>query len=285
MSQLVFYERPVALNRERHRKLRVAPRENMFRFAAATNSLPIVWSELAEAARAYPVVFAGEEKGPLSMAVLVGMRDRENLLVDAEGHWTAGRYIPAFARRYPFVLAATGEKEPLTVCVDESWDGLTEAEGEGEALFDAEGKETEFLQRILEFLRMFHNEALATAAFADKLRSLGLLVPRAIKVEQPGQAEISLRGMWIVDEARYRAIDDARVVELFRAGHSAWIEAHLMSLGNLGSLVTLMQARDGAGRAADTAAPRAAADAPAPAGSEAGPAVNGAAGAPAAVGG
>jgi len=244
MSQLVFYERPVALNRERHRRLRVAPRENIYRFAATTNSLPIVWSELAEAARAYPVVFAGEEQGPLSMAVLVGVRDRENLLVDAEGHWAAGRYIPAFARRYPFVLAATGEKEPLTVCVDEAWDGLVEGDDGGEALFDAEGKETDFLQRILQFLRMFHNEALATAAFADRLRSLGLLVPRAIKVEQPGQPEITLRGLWIIDEARYRAIDDARVVELFRAGHLAWIEAHLMSLGNLGALVTLMQERD-----------------------------------------
>lgn len=82
------------------------------------------------------------------------------------------------------------------------------------------------------------------AAFADRLRSLGLLVPRAIKMEQPGQPEITLRGLWIIDEARYRAIDDARVVELFRAGHLAWIDAHRMSLGNLGALMTLMQERD-----------------------------------------
>ena len=48
-----------------------------------------------------------------------------------------------------------------------------------EALFDAEGKETDFLQRILQFLRMFHNEALATAAFADRLRHRGPPQPPA----------------------------------------------------------------------------------------------------------
>ena len=241
MTQLVFYERPVPLNRERHRRLRVAQRADAYRFAARTNALPIVLSEFADAMRHYPIVFAGDESGPLSVAILVGVRDRENLLVDDAGRWAAERYIPAFARRYPFVLAAAGDKQPLNVCVDEAWDGLGEAEDHGEALFTEAGEETPYLQRILQFLKLFHNEALATGAFADKLRSLGLLTPRAIKVEQPGRPDLSLRGFWIVDEARYRAIDDARAVELFRGGQIPLIEAHLLSLGNIRTLVALLE--------------------------------------------
>ena len=39
------------------------------------------------------------------------------------------------------------------------------------------------------------------------------------------------------DAAESRGIDDARVVELFRQGYLAWIEAHLVSLGSLNRLV------------------------------------------------
>ncbi len=38
-------------------------------------------------------------------AVLLGIRDQENLYVDDNGAWNA-KYIPAFVRRYPFVFSS-----------------------------------------------------------------------------------------------------------------------------------------------------------------------------------
>lgn len=239
MTQMMFYERPVALNRERHRTLRLAAVPGHYAFAARTNALPIASSEFAEAARDYPIVFVGEEGGPFNVAALVGLQDQHNLMIDADGRWAPGTYIPAFARRYPFVLAKTASDDKLTVCIDEVYPGLgTE---QGEALFDADGGETPYLKRVLEFLQRFHAEAQRTTTFATRLKELGLLVPKIINVERAGQRQ-GLRGLWIVDAARLRQIDDARVVELFRAGYLGWVEAHLLSLGSLGRLVARLDA-------------------------------------------
>ena len=53
--------------------------------------------------------------------------------------------------------------------------------------------------------------------------------------------------------------DEARVVELFRLGYLSWIEAHLVSLGNLTRLVARLdessQVSDEAGALAAEAAP------------------------------
>jgi len=234
MTQMMFYERPVALNRERHKSLRLAPAASHFAFAAATNAVPIASTEFAEAARDYPIVFVGEEGGAFNVAALVGLRDRQNLMVDAGGQWAAGCYVPAFARRYPFVLAKAESDDKLTVCIDEVYPGL--GQDKGEALFNADGSETPYLQRVLEFLQLFHAETQRTTTFATRLKELGLLVPKVINVERGGERQ-SVGGLWIVDAAKLRGIDDARVVELFRAGYLAWIEAHLLSLGSLSRLV------------------------------------------------
>jgi hypothetical protein len=234
MTQMMFYERPVALNRERHKALRLAPAANHYAFATGTNAVPIASSEFAEATRDYPIVFVGQEGGPFNVAALVGLRDRQNLMVDAQGQWAAGCYVPAFARRYPFVLAKTEGDDKLTVCIDEVYPGL--GTDKGEALFGADGVETPYLKRVLDFLQLFHAETQRTTIFATRLKELGLLVPKVINVERGGERQ-SVGGLWIVDAAKLRGIDDARVVELFRAGYLSWIEAHLLSLGSLGRLV------------------------------------------------
>lgn len=237
----MFYERPVALNRERHKALKLAVTPDHYRFAGKTNAVPIMSTEFAEAARDYPIVFVGEESGPFNVAALVGLRDNQNLMVDAAGVWAPGAYVPAFARRYPFVLAKAEEGDKLTVCIDEVYPGL--GTDKGEALFDDEGKETAYLKRVLDFLQAFHGEAQRTSAFANRLKELGLLVPKVINVERQGQPRQALRGLWIVDAAKLRGIDDSRVVELFRNGYLPWIEAHLLSLGSLGRLVARLEGR------------------------------------------
>jgi hypothetical protein len=231
---MLFYERAVALNRERHQKLRIEPMPNHFAFAAKTNAMLLASTELAEASRDYPIVFVGAEGGPFSLAALVGLRNNENLMVDEAGLWDTGSYVPAFARRYPFVLAEGDDKSVLTVCVDEAYGGLNDARGDG--LFDEGGKESPYLARVLDFLRAFHADMQRTRDFAARLNELGLLVSKVITIEQQrgGKTERQLlEGLWVVDEEKLRGIDDARIVEIFRNGYMGWIYAHLLSLGNV----------------------------------------------------
>ena len=231
---MLFYERAIALNRERHQKLRMEALPNHFAFAAKTNAVLLASTELAEAARDYPIVFVGPEGGPFALAALVGLRNDQNLLVDEAGKWDPQTYIPAFARRYPFVLAEGEDKAVLTVCVDEAYTGLNEERGE--ALFDDEGKESPYLKRVLDFLRAFHADMQRTRDFATRLHELGLLTSKVITIEQQrgGKTERQLlEGLWVVDEEKLRGIDDARIVEVFRNGYMGWVYAHLLSLGNV----------------------------------------------------
>ena len=229
-----FYERAIALNRERHQQLRIEAVPNHFTFAAKTNAMLLASTELGEAARDYPIVFVGPEGGPYALAALVGLRNNENLLVDAEGRWDPTTYVPAFARRYPFVLAEGEDKSVLTVCVDEAYAGLNPSRGE--ALFSEDGKESPYLKRVLDFLRAFHADMTRTRDFATRLHELGLLASKVITIEQQreGKSERKLlEGLWVVDEEKLRGIDDARLVEIFRNGYMGWVYAHLLSLGNV----------------------------------------------------
>jgi hypothetical protein len=239
MAPVMFYERPVPLDRDRHRQLKLAIAPGHYRFAARVNSLPLMSTEFAEAARDYPIVFVGNEGGPFSVAALVGLRDQENLMVNEQGQWERNHYVPAFVRRYPFVLAKAETDDRLTVCIDEAYPGL--GTRVGEPLFNEQGQHTPYLDRAIKFLQAFNAEGQRTAEFAQRLQTLGLLVPKLIHVDRQGQPRQTLRGVWIIDSARVRGLDNERVIELFRAGQLSWIEAHLLSLGNLARLVARLE--------------------------------------------
>lgn len=236
MPTMIFYETPVALNRERHRRLKLDRQAGRYDFARATNSVLLAATELSEASKDYPVVFVGNGGGDYTLAALVGLRDKENLFVDAAGEWTRGRYLPAFVRRYPFVLAEGQGEANLTVCIDEGFSGLNEQRGD--PLFDAEGKESALLQSSVEFLRLFHAEMHRTRPFGARLAELGLLQPKTIRVQRDGKQEV-LEGFFVVDEEKLRTLADADVVDLYRNGYLAWVHAHLHSLGNVERLALL----------------------------------------------
>lgn len=236
---MIFYERALALNRERHQQLKIQLKANHFSFARKTNSVLIAGSELAEAARDYPLVFIGSEEGVFTLAALVGLNDKENILVDAEGRWEANTYIPAFIRRYPFVLAGSDNSEALTVCVDEAYSGI--GVEQGEPLFNADGSETTYLKGVIEFLVRFHGEMKRTNAFAAKVNEMGLLVPKVVTFERDGVKK-TLEGAWVVDEVALNALSDDKLLELVKTGYLGWVYAHLMSLGNLQRLARRMDA-------------------------------------------
>jgi hypothetical protein len=240
MSTMIFYERAIALNRERHHNLKIQIEAGHFAFASGTNSVLLAGSEFIEASRDYPIVFVGKEGGPYTLAALVGLADKENLMVDAGGNWDDGSYIPAFIRRYPFVLAGADDAQSLTVCVDEAYPGL--AEDRGEPLFTADGQETEYLKNVIEFLRLFHSEMRRTSVFAGKLAELGLLTSKVVTIEREGVKQ-TLEGLWVVDEAKLQALDDAATLNLVRTGYMGWIFAHLLSLSNVARLARRLDAR------------------------------------------
>ena len=156
MSQTLYYEKPVLLNGEKHRGREIRPSSG-FGFARACQFAVPRGSGVHRGLQEYAIVFTRQAGDKVAPVVVLGLRNRENLFVDGQDRWTAA-YIPAFVRRYPFVLAEL-PGEQMGVCIDESFPGLNEQEGE--ALFDDQGGNTPFLQNALDFLQRYQVDTCA----------------------------------------------------------------------------------------------------------------------------
>lgn len=265
MSETLYYEKPVLLNREKHRNRRIRPSPG-FGFARNANSLYLAGVEFTEACKEYAIVFTRQAGGRVAPVVVLGLRNRENLFVDAGDRWTAA-YIPAFVRRYPFVLAEL-PGEQMGVCIDEAFPGLNDKDGE--ALFDDKGGNTPFLQNALDFLQRYQVEYLRTESFCRKLADAGLLVEMSAKADLMDGRSFTVAGLMVVDEKKLQALPDDKALALFRTGELHLISMHLLSLSNLSRLVDRMAQRnaaEGGGAPAPAPAPdkKAAAPSSAPA--------------------
>ena len=128
MSSLLFYQNPVVLNSETHRNLKLKPSDDGFKFSGKTNSVLLAGIEFPEACKHFPIVFAKMAEERVLPVALLGFRDLENLFIDAGGKWKSG-YVPAYIRRYPFVLGTAGAGGQLAVYIDESYPGFGADEG------------------------------------------------------------------------------------------------------------------------------------------------------------
>ncbi|GAB3656943.1 SapC family protein [Ramlibacter alkalitolerans] len=241
MAQQMFYEKPVLLDREKHRKVHVQP-SGGFAFSRKSNSLYIAAAEFNEACKEYPIVFTRSPDGKTVPVAVLGLRDRENLFVDNQERWTA-RYLPAFLRRYPFVLAEIPGKS-LAVCIDEAYPGISETEGQ--ALFDEQGQETAFLKQTLEFLTQYQREYARTEAFCKRLEDNGLLKDTNARADLRDGRSFTVNGLRVVDEQKLLELPDATALEMFRSGEMHLVTAHLLSLSNIQRLADRLADRPAA---------------------------------------
>ncbi|MBF0095724.1 MAG: SapC family protein [Magnetococcales bacterium] len=235
MKQLLFYEQPVALNKERHRALKIDNKGANYSFAQATNSVIITGMEFVHVAKEYPIVFAkaGDRTIPLAM---LGLRNDENLYIDGNGQWDA-RYIPAFVRRYPFVLADSGDGN-LAVCIDETFAGFNSESGT--PLFNEDGEQAPLLENAIRFLKEYQGQNQRTEIFVNRLKEMELLTELTARAELAGGVKFSMGGLLVVDEKKLMELPQEKALELFRSGELGWIYAHLLSLSNMNRLAELL---------------------------------------------
>lgn len=242
MSALLFFQKPIPLNREAHKDLRLKANGADFSFAAKTNSVPLAASEFYDAQRDYPIVFAATGDGAPAPLALLGLRQGENLFVANDKSWNAD-YVPVFARSYPFVLARNEEAGDYLVCVDESAPAL--ARKGGEPLFAEDGKESEMLRERIDLLSEFQGHMQRTREFSQRLAELGLFKEISLQVVPEGGEALSLQGVQVVDEPKLMALGDEALLSLFRSGELGWIYAHLASLRNVQRLTRRLSDRPG----------------------------------------
>lgn len=221
-----FYQKPVVLDREQHKGLRLKAADA--RFAAKNQAVPLLAAEFPEACLEYPIVFTQGQDGQWLSLALTGLQANANAFVDAKGLWNA-RYVPASVRRYPFILAE-GANDQLSLAADLAAPQLGT---EGEALFDDKGEPTELAKNVLQMLADFQNQAKATSALAKQLSEAGLLTQQNLQVRLGEERSAVVEGVWIIDEAKLRQLPDDKVLAWFKGGELAAIHAQMLSLRNL----------------------------------------------------
>jgi hypothetical protein len=237
MAQEGMYKNPIFLNSVTHKALKIAPATS-FKFAVGMNSVVVVGQEFLEAAKFYPVVFTKTKNEEIIPVALLGLRNNENLFVDNDGKWKEGMYVPAFFRRYPFVLASNvGQDGSFAVCADSDFEGF--GKDDGMALFDDQGNQTKEFSNVIEFLKNYQAQHAATVEMIRLITELSLFRNVSANITLPAGEKLGFAGMMMVDETKMAALDDEKALELFRKGYLAWIYSHLYSMSNFRSLMKL----------------------------------------------
>ena len=237
----LFYARPEVLEAKRHDGLRLKPHPG-FGFASGANAIPINVAEFAKAAVDYPIVFAGTTT--LAPLVVTGLRGGENLFVDAEGAWAPGVYVPAYARRYPFILTRPKpEADQVMLCMDmESARVGEEGDEDASALFE-DGGPSEHAKYALNFCLEFQRLASVTEEIAKTMQDEGLLAAQSGKVELSDGEELRLTDFQIVDEKKLNEVPAERLEDLRRKGVLGAAYCQLVSMNNWPKLSRLAEAR------------------------------------------
>ncbi|MBY6048807.1 SapC family protein [Vannielia litorea] len=231
-KQLLFYETPAAVNPARHGKTLVKDTGD-FSFAAGVNSVPIAAAEFALCAAEYPIVFAGDPKAPVP-SVILGLDGSRNAFIGKKGNWL-GSYVPAYIRRYPFVLSQQDKTGTQTLHIDDSAACLA-TKGKGEALFDAGGKPTPYLEGVLKFQQDYQAQHQRTQAYAQRLADLELLKPMQANYTTPSGEKRTLQGFFTVDREKLKGLEDDAALQMFRNDELECTFLHLASARNFKAL-------------------------------------------------
>ena len=224
----LFYKDLLPLNSRDHGDWRV----NSFAdasFLESTHAIPLTVDEFVDAQRDYPIVFTAGEN-PLPIA-LVGLNEGVNTYMDAEGKLEAGVYVPAYIRRYPFILAKLNkDSDDMSLCFDPQA-GVLGKSDEGQALFE-DDKPTEYTNGVLEFCRRFEESGQRTKAFIEELKKLDLLMDGEIAITRNDMPDTPFvyRGFQMVDENKVRELSAEQVETLNKNGMMMLIHAQLFSM-------------------------------------------------------
>ena len=232
-AQLLIYERAVPVNPGRHGDWSVKAGTD-YGFAKHVNAVPLMTSEFQSAAAEYAIVFTGTPETVMP-ALILGVREGENLFLDDAGTWGA-TYVPAFLRRYPFVFSASEDGATFTLCIDEEFSGANQ-EGRGERLFDSDGERTQYLEGVLGFLQVYQAHFRRTQAFCKRLVELDLMEPMQAQLRLPDGGQLALTGFMAVNRKRLNALDGEQLSTLAQAEELELLYTHLMSMQNFRSMV------------------------------------------------
>jgi len=229
-GEALFYIAPEPLSKEAHAKLGIRNLETPYAFTARTHLVPVTVTEFAPTALCYPIIFIGAELTPVAV---MGVNADENLFVDDKGVYAADCYLPAYVRRYPFVLANDASAQRMVVCIDVKAPMVSD---KPDAPFFVDGEPSEYTKGAIEFCNNFEGEAQRTVSFVNLLKELDLFETKQAFYNPPAgpdgvvpepQVIAEYKG---VSETKLNALPADKLKDLQTNGALQQIYVHLTSL-------------------------------------------------------
>ncbi|UYV15074.1 SapC family protein [Porphyrobacter sp. ULC335] len=231
----LFYKDLLPLNSRDHADWKAGTLESAA-YLAATHAIPLTSDEFVDAQRNFPIVFTAGES-PLPIA-LFGLNEGVNTFVGDDMKINEAIYLPAYARRYPFILAKLQQgNDDMSLCFDPTANLLGKFD-EGLEMFTATGEPTEYTQGVLDFCRRFEEAGQRTKLFMEELAKLDILMDGEIAItrnDMPDKPFI-YRGFRMVDENKLRELSAETLDGLAKNGMLMLIYAHLFSLNLMRTL-------------------------------------------------
>jgi hypothetical protein len=230
----LFYNSIEPLNATQHSKMKVRTVLRMPQIAR-THAIPVTVDEFALAQRHYPIVFSvGDNPIPIA---LFGLNEGVNVFLDDDGRpLDTNIYIPAYVRRYPFLLARLRpDSDELSLCFDPTANAVGDFD-EGQPLFDGD-QPSEATKAILQFCEQFEAAGQRTAAFVEELTKGDLLMDGEVAIQPEGfEQPFVYRGFRMVDEEKLRNLRGDELRRMNQNGILPLLYAHLFSLSEMRSI-------------------------------------------------
>lgn len=224
----MLYQDLVPLSSQEHATWRIRPLTSL-EIVSKVHAIPVTVDEFPIAQRYFPIVFSiGPDPVPLA---LMSLNEGSNVFVGEDGKFLENTYLPAFIRRYPFLLARLREdSDEMSLCFDPTM-GLIGDFEDGVRLFTDDGQPDQAVKDMLGFCEQFEIAAQRTTAFMKDLVESGLLDDGELNIQhQSSPNPFTYRGFGMVNEEKLRDLRGDQLRKMSQSGMLTLLYAHLFSL-------------------------------------------------------
>jgi hypothetical protein len=246
----LFYNDLMPLNMRDHKDWRSSSAQSA-NWLVGQHAVPLTVDEFPLAQRHFPIVFSvGDNPVPLA---LMGLNEGVNVFCNDEGVITEDIYLPAYIRRYPFLLAKLDQgSDNMTLCFDPA-SGLLGDFNEGEVLFSGD-EPSDFTKGVLQFCENFEQAGQRTQNFVNELKAHDLLMDGEVAIQQNGSPDsppFVYRGFRMVNQEKLRDLRGDQLRAWNQNGMLGLLFAHMLSL-DLMRIIFARQSALGKGPGAGT---------------------------------
>ena len=230
------------LNARDHGDLKIL--QNPSEFAEDTYS-PIVLGEMRALQACFPLLFTRNQADGLYHPVaLFGVQAGENLFIN-NNQWQTP-YVPMMIQRGPLLigqdqpLEGTGEQDRYVAI---NLDHPNVQKEDGLPLFNDDGSNSSYLERLATMLEGIHQGLSAAGAFTQTLLKYELITPITFQIPLPAQKQIELTGLYAIDDEKLQNADESVITDLHRHGFLLPCYMMVASLSQMKRLINLKNQR------------------------------------------